>query len=224
VIEAARTTPSGREAIAALCELYWPPLYSYARRAGYSVDQAEDLTQAFFARFLEKGDVRAADPQRGRFRSFLLTAFKHFLLNERDREHALKRGGGQRLLAFDLESAEARYAAESVAAFTPESIFERQWAQGLLDRGMATLRAECASAGKSSTFVHLEEFILGDRSPGGYAHVAESLSATEGAIKVTIHRLRRRLRELLRTEIASTVSDDGEIDGEIRYLISVLTR
>jgi RNA polymerase sigma-70 factor (ECF subfamily) len=221
---AARTTPSARAAMAALCELYWPPLYGYARRAGYSVDQAEDLTQAFFARFLERGDVQAADPQRGRFRSFLLASFKHFLLNERDRERALKRGGGQPLLGFDVESAEARYAAEPADAFTPESLFERQWALGILDRGMATLRAECASAGKSSTLVHLEAFILGDKSPGGYAHVAETLGATEGAIKVTIHRLRRRLRELLRMEIAPTVAEDAEIDGEIRHLITVLTR
>jgi RNA polymerase sigma-70 factor (ECF subfamily) len=223
VLAAARETPAAHEAMATLCGLYWTPLYAYARRAGYRFDQAEDLTQAFFARFLEKGDVQAADPRRGRFRSFLLASFKHFLLNEHDRAHTLKRGG-HRLVTVDCEAAEARYAAASAHAWTPEALFEREWALGILERGMALLRAECIQAGKATTFAHLEGFIVGDKSAGGYARVARVLNLSDGAIKVTVHRLRRRLRELVKLEVAPTVSDDAEIEAEIQYLFAVLAR
>src|SRR5688572_28974885 len=123
-------TPASRAALAELCELYWPPLYSYARRQGHSIEQAQDLTQAFFARLLEKRDVQAANPQRGRFRSFLLASFKHFVANERDREHAQKRGGGYLPVVLEFETVEARYAAEPTHSLTPEELFERQWAIG----------------------------------------------------------------------------------------------
>ena len=224
VLKASRaSTPASRQALAELCERYWPPLYSYARRQGHSVDQAQDLTQAFFTRFLEKRDVQAADPQRGRFRSFLLTSFKHFIANEHDRERAKKRGGGQLPIALEVETAEARYAAEPPDKLTPEALFERQWALGVLDRAMAMLRADLVKAGKETTFEHLKGFLIGEKEQGGYAEIARSLGTTEGAIKVTVHRLRRRFRDLLRVEIGATVSDDSEIDEEIRYLIAVLT-
>ena len=224
VLTASRdSTPASCQALAELCERYWPPLYSYARRRGYSVDQAQDLTQAFFARFLEKRDVQAADPRRGRFRSFLLASFKHFIANEHDRERAQKRGGGQWPIALEVDTAEARYAAEPPDNLTPEALFERQWALGVIDRVMAMLRADLVKAGKEATFDHLKGFLIGEKEEGGYSHIARRLGTTEGAIKVTVHRLRRRFRDGLRTEIAATVSDDSEIDDEIRYLIDVLS-
>jgi RNA polymerase sigma-70 factor (ECF subfamily) len=218
------STPGSRAALAELCELYWPPLYSYARRRGYSVERAEDLTQAFFVRLLEKRSVKVADPQRGRFRSFLLASFKHFVANEHDRDSAKKRGGGQPPLALEFETAEARYVAEPANMLTPEALFEQQWAKGVLDRVLATLRAECVKANKEATFDQVKDLFAGEKHPGGYAAIAERLHTTEGAIKVMVHRLRRRFRELLRVEIGATVSDDSEIEDEIRHLIAVLAK
>ena len=215
-------TPGSRAALAELCELYWPPLYTYARRQGHSVEEAQDLTQAFFLRLLEKRYVQAADPQRGRFRSFLLASFKHFVANERDRERAQKRGGGQSPVPLAFEPVEARYAAEPAETLTPEALFERQWALGVIERVLATLGAECIKAGKEAIFTHVKDLLVGERTPGGYAAIADTLGTTEGAIKVTVHRLRRRFRLLLRVEIGSTVSDDSEIDDEIRYLFAAL--
>jgi RNA polymerase sigma factor (sigma-70 family) len=223
VVMAAGRDRTASLALSQLCELYWPPLYSYARRRGYSVEQAQDLTQAFFVRFLEKRDVQAADPHRGKFRSFLLASFKHFLANEYDREHAKKRGGGQQPIAIEVDTAEARYSAEPVDEITPESLFERHWAQGVLDRALAALRVECVKSGKTATFVALSDYLIGEKQKGGYAETAQILGTSEGAIKVTVHRLRRRLRDLLRAEIGATVSTDSEIDEEIQYLIAVLS-
>ena len=217
------SAPGAREALSQLCELYWPPLYSYARRHGHSVEEAQDLTQAFFARFLEKRDVQDADPQRGRFRSFLLSSFKHFLANQYDHEHAKKRGGGQVVLSLEIDTAEAQYAAEPPDALTPEALYEQQWARGVLARSQAALRAEVVKSGKEHLFEQVKDLLVGEKPEGGHAEIAKTLGTTEGALRVTIHRLRRRLRELLRTEILATVSDDAEVDDEIRYLIGVLT-
>jgi RNA polymerase sigma factor (sigma-70 family) len=215
---------SAGEALATLCEMYWPPLYAYARRCGFSVEEAEDLTQGFFVQFIERRDVAVADPGRGRFRSFLLTSFKHYASNQRQRNRALKRGGAYQQSSLDVEAVEHRYAAELSTTLTPEALFERHWALSLLDRSTAALRSECAAAGKELVFTHLQGFLGGERSPGGYAHVAEALGTTEGAIKVTVHRLRRRLREILKEHVAATVSDDAEIEDELRHLMSVLGR
>ncbi len=224
VIKAGReTTPGGRDALAQLCELYWPPLYAYARRRGYSVEQSQDLTQAFFARFLEKHDVQDADERLGRFRSFLLTAFKHFIANEHDREHASKRGGGHVFVPLQLDDAEARYAAEPSDALTPEAIFERQWALGVMDRAMTSLKEELVASGKQAMYERLKGLMLGEKDEGGYAAIAQALGMTEGAVKVTVHRLRRKFRDLVRTQIAGTVSDDAEIEEELRYLTGILT-
>jgi RNA polymerase sigma factor (sigma-70 family) len=214
-------TPESREALSQLCELYWPPLYGFARRQGHTIEQAQDVTQSFFARFLEKHDVKTANPQRGRFRSFLLAAFKHFLANEYDRERTRKRGGDHVFVALEVEDAEGRYAAEPADTLTPEALFERQWAQGVLDRAVATLRADFVKTGREATFDHLEGFLRGERE-AGYADIALALGTTEGAIKVTVHRLRRRFREVLRSQIMATVSDDSDIDDEIRYLLAAL--
>lgn len=216
------TTTSSRAALAELCELYWPPLYSYARRHGHSVEEAQDLTQAFFVRLLEKHTVQAADPERGRFRSFLLASFKHFAANERERDHAKKRGGGQAPISLEFDTAEARYEAEPGHDLTPEALFDQQWARGVLDRALAALRAECLKAGKAATFDQVKDLLVGEKSPGGYAAIAATLHTSEGAVKVMIHRLRRRYRQLLRVEIGATVSEESEIDDEIRHLIAAL--
>ena len=216
------SAPGSREALSQLCELYWPPLYGFARRQGYSVEQAQDLTQAFFARFLEKQDVQDADPARGRFRSFLLGSFKHFLANEYDRERAKKRGGDQAKIALEVDSAEARYVAEPADELTPEALFERQWALGVIDRVMDALRADLMKSGKEATFDELKGLLVGEKEQGGYAAIARTLGTSEGAIKVTVHRLRQKFRERLRAEIAATVADDAEIEDEIRYLMAIL--
>jgi len=217
------TTPAARTALAELCGLYWPPLYGYARRKGYSEEQAQDLTQAFFTRFLEKHFVGVADPHRGRFRSFLLASFKHFTANEYDREHAKKRGGGQQTLSLEFDEAEAHFGIEPRDTLTPEMLFEREWARGVLERVLAALAAECARTGKTDLFERVKDLLVGEKIPGGYAALARALGTTEGALKVTVHRLRRRFRTLLRAEISATVSNEAEIDDEIRYLMAVLT-
>ena len=225
VLAAGREPTTGsRAAFSELCQLYWPPVYAFARRQGYEVHEAEDLTQAFFTRLLEKHVVQAADPQRGRFRSFLLASFKNFVANERDREHAQKRGSGQVIVGLDFESAEARYSAEPVDTLTPDAVFERQWAVGVLDRVLVTLRAECIAAGKVELFDQVRDLLGGDRGPGGYAAIARSLGTTEGAVKVNVHRLRRRYGDLLRANIEATVSDASEVDDEIAYLMTVVSR
>jgi len=222
VMAAGATAPGSREALSRLCELYWQPLYGYARRRGQSVEQAQDLTQAFFARFLEKHDVRAADKQRGRFRSFLLSAFKHFMANEYDRERAKKRGGGHATLPLEFGEAEARYVAEPADTITPEDLFERQWASQVIERAMDALRADLLESRKGDLYTRLRGFLIGDKDQN-YADVARAMGQTEGAVKVTVHRLRRRLRDFLRAEIAATVSDDSEIEDEIRYLIRIVS-
>ena len=225
VLAAGREPTTGsRAAFSELCELYWSPIYAFARRQGYEVHEAEDLTQAFFTRLLEKHVVQAADPQRGRFRSFLLASFKNFVANERDREHAQKRGSGQVIVGLDFESAEARYSAEPVETLTPDAVFERQWALGVLDRVLVHLRDECRQAGKVELFDQVRDLLGGDRGPGGYAAIARSLGTTEGAVKVNVHRLRRRYGDLLRASIEATVSDPSEVDDEIAYLMAAISR
>lgn len=218
------STPKAQVALAELCGLYWPPLYAYARRHGYSVEEAQDLTQAFFVRLLEKQSIQVADPQRGRFRSFLLASFKHFAANERDHDHARKRGGGQLPISLEFDAEEARYSAEPANTLTPEALFEQQWARRVLDRVLAVLRAECIKSRKESVFTAVRDLLVGEKSPGGYAAIAATLKTTEGAIKVMVHRLRRRFRDLLRVEIGATVSDESEIDDEIRHLMAVLSK
>jgi len=217
-----RTNPNSQEAMAALCGIYWYPLYAYLRRTGHSVDDAEDLTQGFFTRLLEKnylGDVRR---ERGRFRSFLLAALKHFIANELDKVRAEKRGGGCFLLPLDFGSAESRYSLEPAHELTPEKIFEKQWAVMLLGRVLTRLSQEFGSANKSSQFNLLKIFLTGEKVPGLYSQTAVKLAMTEGALKVAVHRLRRRYRELLRDEIGLTVEHPNEIDEEIRHLLEAI--
>jgi RNA polymerase sigma-70 factor (ECF subfamily) len=224
VIVAAREGDAlqARAALAALCRTYWYPLYAYIRRQGYSWDQAQDLTQEFFTRLLEKDMLRLVDRTKGKFRSFLIAACKHFLANERDRAQALRRGGGQVFVPIDGHAAESRFQAEPAHGQTPEKIFERRWALTLLDQVLTRLRAEFARADKGRLFDALKGYLLKETSEGGYAQAALTLGMTEGAVKVAVHRLRRRYRELLREEIGHTVQDSALIEEEIRDLFHAL--
>lgn len=212
-------SPQAGRSLAILCENYWFPLYAFVRRAGHSAEDAQDLTQEFFVRLLDKRFLAAADRQKGRFRTFLLTAVKRFLANEYDRATAKKRGGGQTIVP--LEDLEARYAQEPADTLTPERIFERQWALALLDQVLARLQAEMTAGGKAALFDALKGHLTGS-STDGHAATAGRLGMTEGAVKTAAHRLRRRYRELLREEIAQTVASPDEIEEEIRYLFDCL--
>jgi RNA polymerase sigma-70 factor (ECF subfamily) len=216
------STPLSREALATLCETYWYPLYAYVRRWGYDAEQAQDLTQEFFARLLEKGFLRDADPARGRFRSFLLASLKHFLSNERDRVNAVKRGGRAVLVPLEVETAEGRYSREPPDAETPETVYERRWATTLLDRALNRLRAEFEAQEKLELFTRLEGHLTGAVEALPYASLATALAMSEGAIKVAVHRLRRRYGALLREEISETVADPRQVDDEIRELFRAL--
>ncbi len=211
-----------REALSGLCESYWYPLYVYVRRWGYDADQAQDLTQAFFARLLERHYLRAADPARGRFRSFLLASLKHFLANERDRAGAIKRGGRVTVVPLEIENAEGRYCLEPPDDETPEKIYERRWALTLLERTLARLSREFEAGGKRAMFARLEGYLTGEQETLPYAELARELGMSEGAVKVMVHRLRRRFGALLREEVGDTVSTPEEVDDEIRELFRVL--
>jgi RNA polymerase sigma-70 factor (ECF subfamily) len=215
-------SPEAQEALATLCQVYWYPLYAYARRRCPHVHDAQDLTQAFFTELLEKDYLQAANPERGKFRSFLLTAFKHFLSKERERAHAQKRGGGRPALSLDFELGESRYHLEPIDNATPESLYERDWALGILQQTLAQLRRELAGAGKEQLFECLKEVLAGNSVHESYARVAEQLGMSEQSIKVAVHRLRRRYRELLRAEIAQTVASPEEVDEELRDLFAAV--
>jgi RNA polymerase sigma-70 factor (ECF subfamily) len=210
-----------QQALETLCRTYWFPLYAYLRRQGCNTHEAEDHIQAFFACLLEKRGLRLADPKRGRFRSFLLTALKHFLANERARAKAQKRGGGRKFLSLDLENAESQYIREPRDELSPEKLFKRSWALAVLDRTMARLQAE-AAAKKQKLFDDLKVYLTAEKSTVPYHQVATKLNLTEGAVKVAVHRLRRRYRDVLRDEIAQTVTTEEQINEEIRDLFAAL--
>jgi RNA polymerase sigma-70 factor (ECF subfamily) len=210
-----------RAALADLCRAYWYPLYAYIRRQGHAADEAQDLTQEFFARLLEKDFLATLDPGKGKFRSFLLTACKHFLVNERERAHAQKRGGGRPLVSLDFGDAEARYGREPGHSLTAERLFERRWALDLLNQVLARLRGEYEATGKGRLFECLKGRLTGDAG-APHARAAAELGLSEGAVKVAVHRLRKRYRELLREEIAHTVDDPGQVEDEIRALFAAL--
>jgi RNA polymerase sigma factor (sigma-70 family) len=214
--------PLAREALAELCRAYWFPLYAYIRRRGYAPDRALDLTQDLFVRLLEKDVLAAADPARGRFRTFLRAVCADFLANRRDWENALKRGGGRPIVPIASNEAEGRYAREPAHELTPERIFDRNWALILLGRVLEQLREECRVAGQSLTFEVLSPILTDGSRAVAYRALATRLSTTEGAVRVAVHRLRRRYGERLREEIAATVDEPAEIDDEIRDLFAAL--
>jgi RNA polymerase sigma-70 factor (ECF subfamily) len=218
-----RRAPEAECALATLCASYWFPLYAFVRRAGYSAEDAQDLTQEFFVRLLDKNYLAVADPQRGRFRSFLLGAIKHFLANEQRRQGAYKRGGRQAVISLDFDSGENRYQRmEPADHLTPERLYERRWALALLDLVFGRLREEFRAAGKLPLFDRLKQFLAGRPGETSYQEVAEELAMTEGAVKVAVHRLRRRYRELLKEEIAHTVTSPEALEDELRELRAVL--
>ena len=220
----AKGTPTSQEALAQLCRAYWQPIYVFIRRKGHSPDQAQDLTQGFFAVLLEKNYLADADRQRGRFRSFLLTSVKHFLANEWDRSHALKRGGFQDSIPIDPVEAETWYAPQAVEQQTPGTLFERRWAVSVLERAMEKLRAEFARAGKTEHFDRLAAFLNRADAEARYATLAAQMGISPGALRIAVHRMRRRYKILLRAEIAETVSEPEQIQDEIRFLLSALSR
>lgn len=224
IAAAANPTPDSRASLAKICEAYWPPVYTFIRRTGYDNDQAHDLTQAFFTTMLEKNYLGNADRDRGRFRTFLLAAVKHFLANEWDKEHALKRGGGQTAVPIDPLEAEEMYPPNAVDERTPESVFAHRWAFSLLVNVMAKLREEYAGTGKADYFDKLSPLLDGDPPVKGYGDFASKLGASAGALRVAVHRMRRRYRELLRAELAEMVSTPEDIDDEIRFLLSALRK
>jgi RNA polymerase sigma-70 factor (ECF subfamily) len=215
--------PEATAALEKLCRAYWYPLYAFARRRGFSEHDAQDLTQEFFARALEKNFFAEARRERGRFRTFLLAALKHFLANEWKRAHRLKRAGGQMLLPIQTEDGETRYGAEPADEFTPERIFERRWALTLLAQAIAQLREELTVSGKGAVFELLEVFLTGDDTAPSYAEIAPRLGLSEDALKMTVSRLRKRYRELLRATVAETVADPREVDDELRHLRAALS-
>jgi RNA polymerase sigma-70 factor (ECF subfamily) len=215
----------GRAALESLCAAYWYPLYAFERRGGTAAEDARDLVQGFFAELLEKDYLAQADRERGRFRTFLITAFRHFASKEREKARALKRGGGRRPLPLDFEDGESRYLREPADERTPERLFERRWALTLLDEAMARLLEEHRAAGREALFDALRG-TLGGAGAGPeepYAALGARLGMSEGALKVAVHRLRRRYRDVLRAAIAETVADPAEVDDEIRQLLGALT-
>lgn len=214
-------TPQCAAALEQLCRTYWYPLYVYVRRRGYGAEDARDLTQEFFARMLAQHWVSMADPARGRFRTFVLAALNHFLTNEWRRTQCQKRGGAYQIVSWDAETAEGRYLSEPADSLTPEKIFEHRWAAALLERVLQELREEYVAAGKRDFLEAVKQQLWGERTVP-QATLAVRLGMTEGALKVALHRLRRRFRELLRFEVGQTVSSASGIDEELRELMSVL--
>ena len=220
VLAAARSGAVDGEALARLCSLYWYPVFAFVRRQGHSADEAQDLTQGFFTRLLEKRELGHADQDRGRFRTFLLTACRNFILNEYDHRHAIKRGGGTAAIPIDLIEAEGRYERALVSVETPERLYERQWGLTLMAVVLDNLRNEYVAGGNERLFDRLSEF-LGDPA-GTQADAARDLDMSLPAVKMAMHRLRRRYREALRQRVADTVDSPEEVDDEIRHLMNMV--
>jgi RNA polymerase sigma-70 factor (ECF subfamily) len=222
-----RSSAEGAAAFDALCRLCWRPLYCYVRRRGFSTEDAQDLTQSFFARLMENESIGRASPERGRFRTFLLTAMQNFLANEWDRQHTIKRGGAIGFMSLEeIGGAEADYSSDPRSPeLTPDKLYERNWTLALLGRATARLQEEFADAGRLPTFQALIGFLAGDGAGTTYAEAAAALGISEAAARVTVHRLRGRLRDLLCREIADTIAEPDNPDAvaeEFRYMLSTL--
>jgi RNA polymerase sigma factor (sigma-70 family) len=223
VLRAGRNdTPLARAALATLCQHYWFPLYAHVRRRGHSAHDAQDITQAFFARLLEHGTLAGADPRRGRFRSFLLASLNHFLADEWDRSRTQKRGGGREFVPLDFASAEERFASSAADGLAPDQAFDRQWALALLNTVLTRLEDEWRREGKAKAFAVLKQTLTGARESQPYATLAAELGLTEGGVKTAVHRLRRRYRELLQAEIADTVATRDDERDEMTTLLRAL--
>jgi RNA polymerase sigma factor (sigma-70 family) len=216
-------SPHASQALETLCRAYWYPLYAFVRRQGYDAHAAEDLTQGFFAHLLEHKALSKVDPGKGKFRSFLLASLNNFLNNERDKTQRLKRGGGAEIFSLDAEPAEERYQSEPVHGESPEKLFERRWAQAVVEQVATQLTREFAAAGQAARFEVLKDFLMGDPRNTSYDEAAERLALSVSAMTSAIHRMRVRFRELFRAEIANTVGSPDEVDEEIRYLAARLS-
>jgi RNA polymerase sigma-70 factor (ECF subfamily) len=211
-------TPQSDGALEELCRTYWFPLYAYVRRRGCSKEDAEDLTQQFFARFLERNYLEGLDAGRGRFRAFLLAALKHFLANEWDRARRQKRGGGATHLSLDWQTADTQFQVAATAEASPDKAFDREWALALLGKVIERLAAESAAGKSAAQFETLKVFLTAGRGEQSHAAAASALHMEEGAVRVAVHRLRKRYRQLLRDEIAQTLSDPAQVDEEMEAL------
>ena len=215
-------SPHAATALETLCRAYWYPLYAYVRRRGHSPEDAQDLTQEFFARLLAGNWVGDADPAKGRFRTFLLTALSRFLANEWDRARAQKRGGGAVPLPLDTAVAESRYCAEAIGSMAPDRLYDRQWAMTLLDQALTRLSAEHERSGKAAEFTVLSPALTAERGDIPYATWASQLGLNETAVRQAVHRLRKRFREVFREEIAQTMTAPEDVEEEIRHLLAAL--
>jgi RNA polymerase sigma factor (sigma-70 family) len=223
VLQAGRAeSAEAAAALERLCTAYWYPLYAYVRRQGHSPHDAQDLVQEFFARLLERNYLRLADRNRGRFRTFLLTALQYFLINEWKHANRQKRGGGRAFSSIDRESTETRFVTEIPDHRSPDKAFDRRWALVLLGRVLDQLQAECVADNRGALFEELKSALTGGETADGYAEIASRLGITEGNLKVIAHRLRGRYRELLRREVAITVEGPQAVDEEIRDLLAAL--
>jgi RNA polymerase sigma-70 factor (ECF subfamily) len=213
-----RHTPESDTALEELCRSYWFPLYAYVRRRGHTKADAEDLVQAFFARLLEKNFLTGLNGEKGKFRAFLLAALKHFLANEWDKARAQKRGGGADHLSLDWQTADTKFQVAATSEPSPDKAFDREWALALLARVIERLQAECEAEGRGKLFAQLKNFLMAGQGESAQAEVAKALEMEEGAVRVAIHRLRKRYRALLRDEIARTLADPAMVDEEMRAL------
>lgn len=217
------SSPDCQEALEMLCRTYWHPLYFFLRRKGSSPEVAEDQTQSFFTHMLDKQDFGLADPERGKFRSFLLASLQHFVANEHRRAQAQKRGGGAQHLSLDFESAEGRYIQQPSHELSPEKLFERYWAITILDRTIAALKAQWNESDKEKQFDLLSQHLVKGDAQVTYAETGTALGMTEGAVKTAVYRLRKRYREILLEQIAQTVAREDQIEQEVRDLFSALS-
>jgi RNA polymerase sigma-70 factor (ECF subfamily) len=211
-----------RAALATLCQAYWYPIYAFIRGRGEAAADAEDLTQAYFTRFLEKDCLKDVRPEHGRFRSFLLVSVRNFVLNEHERERARKRGGGRPHLSLDAAAGEARYAVEPRDATTPETLFERSWARTVLDRVFGRLREEARGGAEGGRYDRLEPFLTGDATADTCASLAREWGLGPSTVRVAVHRLRRRFGEILREEIGQTVARPADVEDEVRHLLRIV--
>jgi RNA polymerase sigma-70 factor (ECF subfamily) len=218
----ADASQAGRDALEQLCRVYWPPVYAYARRTGHSPEDARDLTQGFFTCMIETASFSRANPDQGRFRSFPLGAFKHFLAHERDRGQALKRGGGLHWVQLDPGTDQGDSTGVPLELRTPDRAYDERWAAALLERVLSRLRQEFTESGRGALFDAFKGFLVGDPVEGGYAVVASRLGMTEGAAKMTVSRLRDRYRRLLRAEVAQTLVNAEDAEDELRHLLAIL--
>ncbi len=218
-----RSTPQADQALEQLCRTYWFPLYAYVRRRGYTNEDAEDLTQAFFTRFLARNYLAGLNAERGRFRAFLLASLKHFLINDWKKSRRQKRGGGEAPLSLDWQTADTKFQVAAANEPSPDKAFDREWALALLAKVIERLQQECEAGGKAKLFEHLKIFLTAGKEEAAQAETAKALGMEEGTVRVAVHRLRKRYRQLLRAEIAQTLTDAADVDEEMRALFGAFS-